>query len=263
MKKRGLGRCSSLALACAVVAFASGPLQAQTDSLAIRRAERQRIAQEKLLNDWADLAHYRTANESLGSPKRGEKRVVFIGDSITELWAPFFPTLFPGKPYIGRGISGQTTPQILIRFRQDVIALKPRVVVILAGTNDIAGNTGPSSLEMIEDNLASMTEISRANGVRVVLASVLPAYDYSWKRGLEPAGKIVALNAWIKRYAKSVGVSYVDFHSSMADERGGLRKDLSEDGVHPNLKGFQTMTPLAQKAIEKALLKPVQGRVPN
>jgi hypothetical protein len=133
---------------CGVVAvLAAWPLSAQSDSIQLLRAERIRIAQEKLLNDWADLAHFRTANESLGAPKKGERRVVFIGDSITELWAPLFPALFPGKPYVGRGISGQTTPQILVRFRQDVVALKPKVVVILAGTNDIAGNTGPSSLK--------------------------------------------------------------------------------------------------------------------
>src|SRR5207253_11152957 len=131
-------------------------------------------------------------------PRAGEKRVVFYGNSITEVWAPLFPTMFPGKPYVGRGISGQTTPQMLVRFRQDVVALKPAVVVILAGTNDIAGNTGPSTLEMIEDNIASMTEIAQANGIRLVLASVLPVYDYPWRTGLMPAPKIVALNAWIK-----------------------------------------------------------------
>src|SRR5205814_4978202 len=161
-------------------------------------------------------------------------RVVFIGNSITDGWAKYFPTEFPGKPYVGRGIGGQTTPQMLVRFRQDVIALRPRVVVILAGTNDIAGNTGPSTLEMIEDNLASMAELARANGIRVVLASVLPVFDYPWRRGLEPAPKIVALNAWIKAYAERVGATYVDFHGAMADERNGMKSGLSSDGVHPN-----------------------------
>src|ERR1700755_264213 len=148
--------------------------------------------------DWPALGRYRQANAQLSPPEAGENRVVFMGNSITEGWAPLFADEFPGKPYIGRGISGQTTPQMVLRFRQDVIALQPKVVVILGGTNDIAGNTGPSTLEMIEDNLMSMTEIARANGIRVVLSSVLPVFDYPWKRGLEPAQKIVALNAWMK-----------------------------------------------------------------
>src|SRR6188472_941703 len=153
--------------------------------------------------DWAALGRYAKANAELPAPAAGEQRVVFMGNSITQAWAPSFPTMFPGKPYVDRGISGQTTPQMLVRFRQDVIALKPRVVVILAGTNDIAGNTGPSTLEMIEDNIASMSELAQANGIRVVLCSVLPVFDYPWKPGLEPAPKIVALNTWIRTYAKS------------------------------------------------------------
>ena len=178
-----------------------------------------------------------------------------MGNSITDSWAKFFPQMFPGKPYFGRGISGQTTPQMLVRFRQDVIALKPAVVVILAGTNDIAGNTGPSTLEMIEDNLMSMTELARANGIRVVLSSVLPVFDYPWKRGLEPAPKIVALNAWIKAYAARAGVVYLDYHSAMADDRQGLRADLTTDGVHPNEAGYRMMAPLAERAIAQAFLQ--------
>lgn len=203
--------------------------------------------------DWANLARYRDANIALGAPASGDARVVFMGNSITEGWAPHFATMFPGKPYIGRGISGQTTPQMLVRFRQDVIALKPAVVVILAGTNDIAGNTGPSTLEMIEDNLASMAELARANGIRVVLSSVLPVFDYPWKRGLEPAPRIVALNAWIKRYAASRGIVYLDYHSAMSDARQGLRAELSGDGVHPNESGYRVMAPLAEAAIAEAL----------
>lgn len=205
------------------------------------------------VTDWASLSRYRAANDSLAAPKPDETRVVYLGDSITESWAQYFPMLFPGKPYIGRGISGQTTPQILVRFRQDVVALKPKVVVILAGTNDIAGNTGPSSLEMIEDNLASMSEIARANRIRVVLSSVLPVYDYPWKRGLEPAPKIAALNAWIKQYAQQTGAVYLDYYSAMVDARGGLRADLTADGVHPNLAGYRVMAPLAERAIAAAL----------
>ena len=211
------------------------------------------VAAQQPTQDWPNLQRYRAANDSLKPPAAGEKRVVFMGNSITDSWAKFFPQMFPGKPYIGRGISGQITPQMLVRFRQDVIALKPAVVVILAGTNDIAGNTGPSSLEMIEDNLMSMTELAKANGIRVVLSSVLPAFDYPWKRGLEPAQKIVALNSWIKSYAARVGAEYLDYHSSMADERQGLRADLTNDGVHPTEPGYRIMALLAEQAIAKAL----------
>lgn len=204
-------------------------------------------------SDWASLQRFRQANAELAPPARGEPRVVFMGNSITEAWAPLFPTMFAGKPYIGRGISGQTTPQMLVRFRQDVIALKPRVVVILAGTNDIAGNTGPSTLEMIEDNLASMAELARSNGIRVVLCSVLPVFDYPWKPGLEPAPKIVALNTWIRAYATSHDAQYADFHGAMADARQGLPKELAADGVHPNEAGYRVMGPIVEQAIRAAL----------
>ena len=203
--------------------------------------------------DWGNLGRYRAANAELGRPKPGEHRVVFMGNSITEAWEPLFAELFPGKPYVGRGISGQTTPQMLVRFRQDVVALAPAVVVLLGGTNDIAGNTGPSTLEMIEDNIASMTEIAKANGIRVVLCSVLPVYEYPWRRGLEPAPKIVALNAWMRSYAARVGAAYVDFHSAMADERQGLRAELTRDGVHPNEAGYRVMAPLVEQGIQRAL----------
>lgn len=203
--------------------------------------------------DWAQLGKFRGANAALPALAPGENRVVFMGNSITELWAPHFDSLFRGKPYVGRGISGQTTPQMLVRFRQDVIALQPKVVVILGGTNDIAGNTGPSTLEMIEDNLTSMTELARSNGIRVVLVSVLPAADYPWKRGLDPGPKIVALNAWIKQYAARVGAVYLDLHTPMADEHNGMKAELSGDGVHPNLAGYRLMSPLTERAIAEAL----------
>lgn len=206
--------------------------------------------------DWPNLERYRAANSALPAPAAGEARVVFLGNSITDGWAKYFPAMFPGKPYVGRGISGQTTPQMLVRFRQDVVALHPKVVVILGGTNDIAGNTGLSSLEMIEDNLMSMTEIAKANGIRVVLASVLPAFDYPWKPGLTPAPKIVALNAWMKDYAAKSGAVYLDYHSAMADERQGLRADLTSDGVHPTEAGYRVMAPLADAAIAEALRRP-------
>lgn len=206
--------------------------------------------------DWANLKRYAAENAALPAPAPGEARVVFFGNSITEVWAPHFATMFPGKPYIGRGISGQTTPQMLIRFRQDVVALRPRVVVILAGTNDIAGNTGPSTNEMIADNLRGMTEIARANGIRVVLSSVLPVFDYPWKPGLEPAPRIIALNAWMRRYAEEIGETYLDYHTAMADARGGLPPSLADDGVHPNLAGYRLMAPLAESAIARALGRP-------
>jgi acyl-CoA thioesterase I len=203
--------------------------------------------------DWPALARYQKANADLGPPKSGEQRVVFMGNSITEGWAPRFDSLFPGKPYVGRGISGQTTPQMLVRFRQDVIALAPKAVVILGGTNDIAGNTGPSTLEMIEDNLASMTELAKSNGIRVVLISVLPAADYPWRKGLEPGPKIIALNGWIKQYAARAGVVYLDLHAAMADGHGGMRLELTGDGVHPNAAGYALMAKLTEPAIEQAL----------
>jgi lysophospholipase L1-like esterase len=204
-------------------------------------------------NDWPNFGRYRKANAELAAPKRGEHRVVFLGNSITEGWAQHFTTMFPGKPYIGRGISGQTSPQMLVRFRQDVIALKPRAVVILAGTNDIAGNTGPSTIEMIEDNLASMTELAKANGIRVVLSSVLPVYKYPWAPRLDPAMQIVKLNAWMKDYAAKNGAVYLDYESTMSDDRHGLKCELTYDGVHPNTSGYRVMAQLAERAIANAL----------
>jgi lysophospholipase L1-like esterase len=223
------------------------------DNRRLDQEKEQRVIEDAQQNDWANLARYRDANAQLGAPKPDEDRVVLFGDSITESWAQFFPTMFPGKPYIGRGISGQTTPQMLVRFGQDVVALKPKVVVILAGTNDIAGNSGPSTLKMIEDNFRSMTKVAKANGIRVVLSSVLPVYDYPWKPGLQPAEKIVALNAWLKDYASRTGVTYLDYHSAMSDARHGLRADLGSDGVHPNEAGYRVMAPLMERAVATAL----------
>ena len=203
--------------------------------------------------DWAQLKHFDTANKELPEAKTNESRVVFMGNSITIGWSHHSPEFFEDKPYVNRGISGQTTPQMLVRFREDVIDLKPKVVVILAGTNDIAGNTGPSTLQMIADNLMSMAELADANGIKVVLCSVLPAYDYPWRKGLMPNEKIPALNNMIKSYASSKGFVYLDYFSSMTDGKNGLKKDLGSDGVHPNKKGYELMAPLAEKAIAKAL----------
>ena len=202
--------------------------------------------------DFGWLAHFKEANAMLAAPKPGENRVVFMGDSITQGWK--LDESFPGKTYINRGISGQTTPQMLVRFRQDVIDLKPKVVVILAGINDIAGNTGPMTLEQTEGNIASMAELARANGIRVVLCSVLPAFDFPWAPGLTPAPKVVEVNTWMKQYAADKGDVYVDYYSAMKDERGGLPPTLSTDGVHPLPAGYAIMAPLAEAGIEKALL---------
>ena len=208
---------------------------------------------ESSLRDWPNLGKYRDDDAKLGPPAMGEARVVFLGDSITEFWA--LSDSFHGKPYVNRGISGQTTPQILLRFRQDVIALRPSVVVILAGTNDIAENTGPTTLAAIEDNLASMVDLAKRNGIRVVLSSLLPALQYPWKPELAPVEKIRALNDWIKDYAAKEGLVFLDYHSAMANDKRGLRAELSEDGVHPNQAGYAVMAPLVEKAITAALGK--------
>jgi lysophospholipase L1-like esterase len=210
-------------------------------------------AQQPSPTDWPALSHYREANAKLPPPAPGEKRVVFMGDSITEGWGKGGSEFFPGKPYINRGISGQTTPQMLVRFRQDVVALQPGVVVILAGTNDIAGNTGPSSPEMIQDNLMSMSDIATANGIRVVLSSILPVYDYPWKPGLQPAPKIRAINDWMKEYAARKGHVYLDYYSALADSRGGMKPEYADDGVHPTKAGYAVMTPLLERALAEAL----------
>lgn len=205
--------------------------------------------------DWPNLARYRSENEKAGLPAANENRVVFMGNSITEGWGQISPEFFSGKPYINRGISGQTTPQMLIRFRPDVIALKPKAVLILGGTNDIAGNTGPSTLEMIEDNIASMAVLAKAADISVILCSVLPVYDYPWKPGLKPAEKIDSLNQWIKNYCQDKGCIYLDYYSSMVDGRKGMKAEYSKDGVHPNAEGYSVMALLAEKAISLALKK--------
>ncbi len=250
----GCRRCRGVAVAVLVTGAALLPhgTRAQ-DTTSAAELARRLAADEQRLADWAQLARYRAANAELGAPKPGERREVFYGNSITDAWAQYFPREFPGKPYVGRGISGQTTPQMLVRFRQDVIDLKPAVVLILAGTNDIAGNTGPSTPEMIEGNLVSMVELARANGIRPVLSSVLPAYDYPWRPGVQPAPRIVALNAWMKAWAAAHHVVDRDYWTPMADARQGLRAELTTDGVHPNEAGYRIMAPLAERAIEQAL----------
>jgi lysophospholipase L1-like esterase len=203
--------------------------------------------------DWPNLNRYQNENAALKPVESGQKRIVFMGDSITEFWSTVDPEYFSGKPYINRGISGQTTPQMLLRFRADVIALHPTAVVILAGINDIAGNTGPMTIEMIRDNIFSMIELAKANHIKVILCSVLPAYDFPWKPNQEPIGKIKALNQILQNYAVSNDIVYLDYYSAMVDERKGLKADYSNDGVHPNKTGYQVMAPLADKAIALVL----------
>ena len=213
------------------------------------------------LRDWPNLARYREANRSLTAPSSGESRVVFMGDSITDGWQqPRYGGFFPGKPYVDRGISGQTTPQMLLRFRPDVIDLKPKVVVILAGTNDIAGNTGPMTNEEIQGNLASMSELAHANQIKVVLASVTPVSAYHVASAAavpqttaRPMARIHALNDWLKTYAGAHGDVYLDYFSAMTDSTGVMRTELTEDDLHPNAKGYAIMSPLAEAAIAKAL----------
>ena len=203
--------------------------------------------------DWADLNRFKEENTKIPSVLENENRILFMGNSITIGWLNLRPEFFANKPYVNRGISGQTTPQMLVRFRQDVIDLHPNVVILLAGTNDIAGNTGPSTLKMIMDNIKGMSEMAKANDIKVILSSTLPAYDYPWKPGLEPSGKIIALNKMIKEYAELKGHIYLDYFSAMVDERNGLPKKYAEDEVHPTVEGYKVMEPLVEAAIAKAL----------
>jgi lysophospholipase L1-like esterase len=203
--------------------------------------------------DWPDLKHYQHENDSVLSLAPVKNRVVFMGNSITQGWKDTHPEFFQKNPYLDRGISGQTTPQMLLRFRQDVISLSPKVVVILAGTNDIAGNTGPSTLEMIRDNIASMAELAKANGIQPIICSVLPAYDYPWHHGLEPNIKIPQLNVLLKAYAQKKGFIYMDYFSAMAQPNNGMIAEYTYDGVHCTSKGYDVMEKLIVPAIHKAL----------
>ncbi|RPG31028.1 MAG: acylhydrolase [Muricauda sp. TMED12] len=203
--------------------------------------------------DWPNLEKYKNANAQLAAPANGENRVVFMGNSITEMWIGTHPEFFKDHPYVNRGIGGQTTPQMLLRFRQDVIDLNPKVVVILAGTNDIAGNTGPMTLEQIHDNILSMVELAKSNGITPIVCSVLPAYDYPWRPGLEPNIKIPKLNQMLKKMTEAQEVMYLDYFSEMADDRNGLPSELTTDEVHVTKAGYEIMERMVQGAIDKAL----------
>ena len=201
--------------------------------------------------DWANLKRFQQENSELMLAKANENRVVFMGNSITEGWLSIRPEFFKNKPYVNRGISGQTTPQMLIRFRQDVIHLKPSTVVLLAGINDIAENTGPSTIEMIANNIVSMAELAKANHINVIICSVLPANKFPWREGLKPAEKVIKLNAILQSYSKKHKLAYVDYYSAMVNDSHGLKKELGEDGIHPNKNGYLIMEPILEKAIKK------------
>ena len=237
----------------AVLATAQQPTIPSTGHPGLDQYRASRIA--VFTDDFGQLGRYRDANASLKPPASGENRVVFFGDSITDMWS--LEDYFPGKPYLNRGIGGQTTPQMLVRFRQDVNDLHPRAVVILAGTNDIAGNTGPMRLEDIEANYASLAELARANHIAVVFSSVLPVHNYTPKSqdffAQRPPEKVLALNRWLGDYCAANGLVYLDYFTALVDDKGLLKRDLAEDGLHPNVAGYKIMAPLAEAAIAKAL----------
>jgi lysophospholipase L1-like esterase len=214
----------------------------------------------KKLADWPDLARYRDEDAALANPKLSERRVIFLGASITDFWGRKYGDFFPGKPYINRGISGQVTSQLLLRFQQDVVHLKPAVVIIAdAGANNIAGNAGPATLEMFQNDIVSMVEIARTNHIRVVLASLLPASHFPWKPEARPAAGTREWNAWLHRYADQQRIVYLDYYSALADAEGGMKPELAFDkAVHPNAAGYAIMQPLAEKAIAEALASGTQ-----
>ncbi|MCT8000917.1 SGNH/GDSL hydrolase family protein [Sphingomonas sanguinis] len=244
-----MSRLSLAALLALTLATSASAQQKETDG--------QRWArewEERLHNDFAYLARYRDDNAKLGAPVAGQPRVVFMGDSITEGWVGKMPQFFtPGR--VGRGISGQTTSQMLLRFRQDVIDLHPTVVQIMAGTNDIAGNTGPTTDAQVQGNIMSMVELAQANGIRVILASIPPADHFEWKPGVKPAPRIAAMNAWAKDYAARIGATYADYWSVL-HVGDALNPAFGTDGVHPNAAGYAAMAPVADAAIKRALAKP-------
>ena len=249
---------TALLLAATVLAAAPARAQQPTDAAAAKKAadEAYHQRQEYLLhNDWPNLQKYAAANQRLPAPRPGRPRVVIIGNSITEGWVKEDSAFFRGKTYeyVGRGISGQASGQTVLRFRPDVIDLHPAVVVLLVGTNDVAENNGPYNPQTTMNNLMSMCELARAHGIRVVLGAVAPSTDFWWRKGLDPAPKIVALNQRIKAYANQQHFAYYDLHTALKNDQNGLKKAYGEDGVHPNLAGYRVMEPLLNQAVAAAL----------
>jgi lysophospholipase L1-like esterase len=246
-------RIGAIVLLGVAAVAAPGAVQRPSDPTPTVTLEQELATYRHILSDWAGLTRYGSENSELPPPAPGEQRVVFLGDQITELWGQGTARFFPGKPYLNRGIAGQTTPQMLVRFRQDVIALKPRVVVILGGTNDVTGVLGPGTEGTVGDSITSMTELAKANGIRVVLASVTPVCDcFKDQTAVRPQGKIIGLNGWIRDYAASSGSVYLNYYAALADGRN-FRMPLTRDGLLPNDAGYEIMAPLAEQAIARAL----------
>jgi lysophospholipase L1-like esterase len=226
----------------------------QADVLPLGASSGDSKTPKRTLTDWSDLTRYKKDNAALNPPIRDEKRVVFFGSSTIDNWGRKFDSVFfPGKPYINRGISGETTPQMLLRFQQDVVALRPAAVVFLGGTNDVAGNTGPMTLEMTEDNICSMVAVAQANGIKVILASQLPVKEFPWNKDVHPELELLALSAWEKQFAIVKHLGYVDYYSVLVGPDGGFRPGLSPDGVHPNKKAYEIMTPSVEAVIRQTL----------
>lgn len=251
-----------LTLTFAISTFAQTPTPTP-DALTLEKQRADRL--QARYNDFANLARYAKANADVKPPEKNENRVVFLGDSITDSWK--LAEYFPNQPYINRGISGQTTPQMLLRMQPDVVAHKPKVMVLLAGTNDISANTGTVTNEFIEGNIRSITEIAHANGINVVLASILPVSDYNKNAKGEPIirtvqrppARILEMNKWIKSYCEEKGLIYLDYFSATVDDKGFLRAELANDGLHPNADGYKIMQKLAAEAIAKGLKKKQKG----
>jgi lysophospholipase L1-like esterase len=250
----GLAGCSAQEVAGPTVSTITTPAAAPMLTMPVGQLTQQQVAtMQRQLADWAQLGRYRNDNAPLGAPKAGELRVVFYGDSITDGWGRTRGKFFPDKPWVNRGISGQTTPQMVVRFQQDVIGLHPEAVVILAGINDIAGNTGAESLGTIEDNFRSMVALAKSAHIRVVLSSVLPAAAFPWHRGVDPREEVVALNQWLQGFASEQGLVFLNYYPALVGPDGGMKAGLAVDGIHPSDAGYAVMEPLARVAVGKAL----------
>ena len=241
-------------LAAGLIAASSLGYAQSVDASATRTSACEVPNPKKTISEWSDLARYQEDNAMLESPTSGQKRVVFFGSSSIDNWGRRFDSMFfPGKPYINRGISGETTPQMVLRFQRDVVALKPAAIVFLGGTNDIAGNTGPMTLDLTEDNIRTMASIAEANGIKMILASQLPVTVFPWRKCMRPAADLLALTAWEKNFAAEHRLGFVDFYTALAGSDGSFRSGLSSDGAHPNKKAYEIMAPLVERAITSVL----------